>query len=151
MDWVLLYRIQGLSIRQIMKRLEDEHGVTVSHTTVHEDITEGLAIRQTLTDEQLAEWRTTQQERYEYLLAKLMPRVAAGDVGAANAAVRCIKGIREMHGLDRKVGSPERPLTIQRIDDTDYDWSQLTDEDLERFAELEEKAKIIPFPHTGTE
>lgn len=148
-EWVLTYRLQGLTDRQIAQRLKDQHGVTVSHVTVNSDWKAALATRRDENDEDWQNLRDIQNARYEYLISKLMPKVAVGDVSASNTVGRHIKGFRELNGLDRAVGTPEVPLTIQRVDDTDYDWSQLTDEDLERFAELEEKARIIPFPGTG--
>jgi gamma-glutamyl:cysteine ligase YbdK (ATP-grasp superfamily) len=104
--------------------------VVVSHTTVNTDWHEALdELAGDLTC-QSDQQRMLANTRLERLLAAIWPKATQTNpnIGAVAEARAIIKDQRALFGLDRELGDPERPLTIQERVSVDY--SKLPIEDL---------------------
>ena len=149
-DKVFQLKRIGMSNREIADNLTGQ-GIVVSHTTVgkdwHKVLTDAAASR---TDE-IKQMQELQNARYEAIIASLWATATGqklGDSGkgspdprAADTILRTIKGIRELFGLDRAVGTLDNPLTLNLPtappqDDLNLDLEGLTREELERLNDI---------------
>lgn len=139
---VLRWKLSGATDRDIAQRLQSQFGVKVSHVTVNSDWKAALAASGDLTDKDRAEMRTLIISRYERLIEGHWWKAIAGSAKAGDQVHKSLKALREMNGLDRELGTEDNPLTFQ-YGDVEYDYSRLTDEQLEDVAALEEAARIV--------
>jgi DNA-binding transcriptional MerR regulator len=129
---VLRLKMAGGSDRDIAEvlALDPERPVTVSHTTVNTDWHEALTEQVEAFKGQWEQQRMLANTRLERLLAAVWPKATQATplIGAVAEARAIIKDQRALFGLDRELGDPERPLTIQERVSVDY--SKLPTEDL---------------------
>lgn len=138
---VLALKMAGGSDRAIARQLaaDPTDPVDVSHKTINQDW--HAALDELVEGEvgKAQQFRSLAHQRLERIILAHWPaamgRQAAGDTAAiapsqraAEICMRAIGDIRALFGLDRELGDPERPLTIQERVSVDY--SQLPTEDL---------------------
>jgi len=138
---VLGLRLQGLSDRQIAKRIKQQYGSDVSHVTVNRDWKKALATRRDENDEDFIDFLDTQNLRYERLMSTWFPYAIAGHGRAAEVVLRTIKAIREMNGLDAPDISLVAPIILEQ-GDREYDLTKLSTDEQQQMASLAKKAEI---------
>lgn len=139
---VLGLRLQGLTDQQIAARIKSQYGANVSYVTVNRDWKAALASRRDENDEDFIDLLDTMNARYERQIAAWWAKSLAGDYRAAEIILRNLKAIRELNGLDADLGTVENPFTYQ-VENTTYDYSQLTQEERRTLAALGQKAKVV--------
>lgn len=141
---VLRLKIAGGSDREIVEVLaiDPVAPTTVTHTTVNKDWHQALdELRETVAG-QSEQLRMLANTRLERLLAAVWPKATqANPVMAAVAEARgIIKDQRALFGLDRELGDPERPLTLEERVTIDY--SDLSNDELKTLLDLAERQII---------
>jgi hypothetical protein len=96
--------------------------VVVSHTTVNTDWHEALNEQIEAFKGQWEQQRMLANTRLERLLAAVWSRATQANpsMGAVAEARAIIKDQRALFGLDRELGDPERPLTVEERVTVDY-------------------------------
>ncbi len=130
--------MQGLTDREIVTQLWELHGVTVSHVTVNGDWHRAFVERQRDNDEQAQEFFDLTNGRYERIIKAFWPAMLAGSSRAADVIGRQLMALRKLNGLDRDISEVTTPYQ----DYEEYDYGKLTDEELEAFEKLADKAVI---------
>ena len=138
----------GMSNRAIADYLVDQ-GIDVSHTTVGKDWHKVLNDAAVSRSDEIKEMQELQNARYEALIESLWAKATGHKLGeadnngepdprAVDTILRSIKGIRELFGLDRAIGTAENPLTLSLPEPTEYefDLTELDDDELKRLDEI---------------
>ncbi len=139
-------KLTGASDRQIAATLREdpESPVDVSHGQVNIDWHEALRLLEEDYREQATAQRMLANARLERLLAAVWGRAIApnGPIGAIQEARSIIKDQRALFGLDRELGDPERPITIDVDAEVHIDYRRLTDQELDFLLNLAEQQHI---------
>ena len=129
---VLRLKLAGGTDREIVEVLARDpvEPTTVSRTTVNTDWHEALDEQIEAFKGQWEQQRMLANNRLERLLAAVWSRATQANpsIAAVAEARSIIKDQRVLFGLDRELGDPERPLTIQERVTVDY--SNVSTEDL---------------------
>lgn len=140
----------GMSNREIADHLTDQ-GIAVSHTTVGKDWHKVLKEAAVGRGDEVNEMQELQHARYEALIESLWATATGRklsesekgmpDPRAVDSILRAIKGIRELFGLDRAVGTLDNPLTLNLPpappeDDLTLDLEGLSRDELERLHDI---------------
>lgn len=131
-------KMTGLTDREIVLRLKELYGVTVSHVIVNGDWHRAFVARQRDNEEASQEFFDLTNARYERIIRQFWPQMLAGSRGAADLISRQLMALRKMNGLDREIGEPATPYENYE----EYDYGRLTDEELEQWYSLADKAAI---------
>ncbi len=129
---VLGYKAAGSSDRDIVDKIKDDHGVTVSRQTVNSDWHQALFDLTELMKPKAEELRTLHIVRLEAMLEAIWPKVLKGDLPAVKTGLYILVQIKNVQGLDKQA-----VLVYERVesvsvyaDDADYDWSKVPDSEL---------------------
>ncbi len=131
-------KMTGLTDREIVTRLKELYGVTVSHVTVNDDWHRAYVARQRDNEEASQEFFDLLNGRYERIIRQFWPQMLAGDARAADVIGRQLMALRKLNGADRDTGD----ITTPYEDLEEYDYGRLTDEELDQWYGLAEKATI---------
>lgn len=141
---------RGLSDREIQRHLSDQ-GITVSHMTVNKDWNRVLKDSVEKRSVEIDAMKALQNVRYETIIAAHWAKAtgwkladpdsqADPDPRSAEVVMKAIKGIRELYGLDNKVGTSQNPLTLNLPpmpeEDIELDLEGMTDDELARFHDV---------------
>ncbi len=138
---VLNLKLQGMSDRAIRDDVKLRHNLTMSHSQVNVDWHTALSERKRLNDDEVDEFFGVLNARYERIITVFWHRMLLGDRQAADVIARQLGSIRKLNGLDREIGSAENPFHLT-FDDVEYDYGQLSNEELEQLANLNDKATV---------
>ncbi len=131
-------KMQGLTDREIVIQLREFHGVTASHVTVNGDWHRAYVARQRENDEKAQEFFDLMNGRYERIIRQFWPQMLAGSIRAADVIGRQLMALRKLNGLDREIGDQVTPYE----DYEEYDYGKLTDEELDQWEALADKAVV---------
>ena len=131
-------KMTGLTDREIVTRLKELYGVTVSHVTVNDDWHRSFVARQRDNDEASQEFFDLTNARYERIIRQLWPQMLAGSTRAADVISRQLMALRKMNGLDREIGDPATPYENYE----EYDYGRLTDDEIDQWEALADKAVV---------
>lgn len=158
---VLRLKMAGGSDRDIARQLaaDPNDPVTVSHKTINQDWHAGLdelVAQETGKAQQL---RALAHQRLERIVLAHWPAAMGRQAGgeqpaavpnqrAAEICMRAIGDIRTLYGLDRELGDPERPLTVEGRVTVDY--SGLSTDELRTLVGIAERGHSLGGAIDGT-
>ena len=140
----------GMSDRDIMAHLNAQ-GIKISHVQVNKDWHKILDDWAATRTGEVNGMRELQHARLEAIIHAHWAKATGWklsepginndpDPRSAELILRAVKGIRELYGLDKTVGTSENPLTlnIEEPEGTEYelDLSDLSDDELKRLDEI---------------
>lgn len=138
-------KLAGGTDRQIAETLarDPESPVSVTHQQVNHDYHEALRLLEEDYREKATHQRMLANARLERLLAAVWPRAIGSppSIGAVTEARSIIRDQRALFGLDRELGDPERPFTID-AEVRQIDYRQLTDNELDFFLAVAERLAL---------
>lgn len=138
-------KLAGGTDRQIADVLgrDPESPVTVTHQQVNADYHEALRLLEEDYREKATHQRMLANARLERLLAAVWPRAIATlpSMSAITEARGIIRDQRALFGLDRELGDPERPFTIE-AEVRQIDYRRLTDTELDFLLGIAERLAL---------